>query len=158
MPILLLLLLWIMAEIAGFAEMGRLVGAGGVLMLILLSGALGALLLRIQGAAMLPILRASMARGGAPERALFNSLFLGLAGILLILPGFVSDIAALLLLAFKLPALVSGAYRMGPRAKGPTPYRRIFINGVEIDPATGKPAQSEVIDVEFREIPPGGRD
>ena len=98
MPILLAILLIPLVEIAIFIKVGQAVGLLDTLLLLLAAGIAGAVLLRLQGWATLLRLRQRLAAGEAPVRELFDAACLALAGVLLILPGFLSDLAALLLL------------------------------------------------------------
>lgn len=85
-------------EIAGFVIVGKAVGVLGTLGLVLLSGLVGILVLRAKGM-MLPFqLRAAVERGELPGRSIADAMLVALAGVLLIVPGFVTDIVALLLL------------------------------------------------------------
>lgn len=107
MPILLSILLIPLVEIAIFIKVGQAVGVLNTLLLLIAAGIGGALLLRLQGWATLIRLRQRLATGEAPVRELFDAACLALAGVLLILPGFLSDLLALLLL---IPPVRSLAY------------------------------------------------
>jgi len=88
-----------LVEVAGFVLVGRALGLWPTLALTVLSAVLGLLLVRAQGAGVLRRAMAALERGEPPVRELFDGLLLGLAGALLVLPGFVSDAAGLVLLA-----------------------------------------------------------
>ena len=85
-------------EIAGFVIVGREVGALATVGLVLASGIAGVLLLRHQGFGVMARVRAEMAGGGDPSRQLAHGAMIVLAAILLIIPGFITDILAILLL------------------------------------------------------------
>jgi len=93
----LLLLAWPLAEIAGFIAVGRQVGVLTTIGLILLSGVVGSILLRVQGFGVLRRIQAELDAGRDPGRELANGAMILLAGILLLFPGFISDIFGLLL-------------------------------------------------------------
>jgi UPF0716 protein FxsA len=93
-----LLLLWPLAEIAGFVLMGHLVGLWGTLGLVIGTAVLGALLLRMQGMHLLRQLSSMGRQRQMPGRELVNGGMLVVAAILLLLPGFLTDILGLLLL------------------------------------------------------------
>ena len=93
-----LLLVWPLAEIAGFVLMGHLVGLWGTLGLVIGSAVIGALLLRMQGMHLLRQLSAMGRQGQMPGRELVNGGMMVVAAILLLLPGFLTDILGLLLL------------------------------------------------------------
>jgi UPF0716 protein FxsA len=93
-----LLLLWPLAEIAGFVLMGHLVGLWGTLGLVIGSVVLGAFLLRMQGMHLLRQLSAMGRQGQMPGRELVSGGMMVVAAILLLVPGFLTDILGLLLL------------------------------------------------------------
>ncbi len=94
-PIFLLALPFL--EIAGFVIVGRQVGVLYTLALIIAAGALGAILLRIQGLGVMTRVRHELDAGGDPSRELAHGAMILLAGILLLIPGFLTDIIGLLL-------------------------------------------------------------
>ncbi len=84
-------------EIAAFIVVGSEIGVLATLGLILASAVLGVVLVRIQGLGTIERIRAVLDRGGSPGRELVHAVMIVVAGILLIIPGFVSDIVGLLL-------------------------------------------------------------
>ena len=84
-------------EIAGFVIVGREVGALATVGLVVASGIAGVLLLRHQGFGVMARVRAEMAGGGDPSRQLAHGAMIVVAAILLIIPGFITDIIGLLL-------------------------------------------------------------
>jgi len=95
LPILLIALP--LVEIAGFALVGSLVGVLPTVALVIITSILGAALLRIQGFGALTRIRATMEAGGAPGRDVVHGLMIALAGLLLVIPGFFTDLLGLLL-------------------------------------------------------------
>ncbi len=85
-------------EIAGFVVVGRQIGALATVGLVLASSIAGAMLLRHQGLGVMTRVRAEMAAGRDPSRELAHGVMIVLAAILLIIPGFITDIFAILLL------------------------------------------------------------
>ena len=85
-------------EIALFIVVGRAIGLLPTLALVVLAAFAGILLLRRQGLDVVNRLRSNMSAGTIPGRTMFDTMLIGLAGILLIIPGFFGDIVALLLL------------------------------------------------------------
>ncbi|WP_140537950.1 FxsA family protein [Mesorhizobium sp. B1-1-8] len=85
-------------EIAGFVIVGREVGALATVGLVILSTVAGSLLLRHQGFGVMARVRAEMDAGRDPSRELAHGAMIVLAAILLIIPGFITDIFAILLL------------------------------------------------------------
>ncbi|MER9300640.1 membrane protein FxsA [Mesorhizobium sp. M0621] len=84
-------------EIAGFVVVGRQVGALATVGLVLASSIAGALLLRHQGFGVMTRIRAEMDAGRDPSGQLAHGAMIVLAAILLIIPGFITDIIGLLL-------------------------------------------------------------
>ena len=98
MPLLPLALIALpLIEIAGFAFVGGLIGVLPTLALVVATTLLGAALLRIQGIGALGRIRQTLEAGGAPGRELVHGLMIALAGLLLVIPGFFTDILGLLL-------------------------------------------------------------
>jgi UPF0716 protein FxsA len=97
LPILPVILLLPFAEIAGFVIVGREVGVLPTLGLVVLSSIVGFALLRIQGLDILGRIRREMERGNVPGREMTHGVMILLAGFLLMLPGFITDIFGLLL-------------------------------------------------------------
>lgn len=85
-------------EIALFIVVGRAIGVLPTLALVLLAAIAGALLLRQQGLGVLSRMRSSVSAATVPGEAVFDTMALGLAAVLLVLPGFLTDILALALL------------------------------------------------------------
>ncbi len=86
-----------LAEIATFVFVGREVGIGTTLLLVLLSGVVGAVLLRVQGLGVLRRIRDTTGRGVDPGRELVHGVMIVFAAFLLIIPGFLTDVLGLLL-------------------------------------------------------------
>lgn len=97
-PISLLLVLLVLAEIAMFIVVGDALGVGPTLALSFLAIAAGLLLVRRQGIAMLQHVRAALATGRGPAGPLGEPVLLAFAGLLLVVPGFLTDAIALTLL------------------------------------------------------------
>ncbi|KQY25895.1 FxsA family protein [Rhizobium sp. Root482] len=103
------LLMMPLAEIAGFIVVGRQLGVGATLLLVLASAVAGALLLRIQGFGALRKIQEASQAGTDPGRQLVHGLMIVVAAFLLILPGFISDIVGLLLFV---PTIRDVAWRL----------------------------------------------
>ncbi|MER8809388.1 membrane protein FxsA [Mesorhizobium australicum] len=84
-------------EIAGFVVVGREVGALATVGLVLASSFGGVLLLRHQGFGVMTRIRTEMAAGRDPSGQLAHGAMIVVAAILLIIPGFITDIVGLLL-------------------------------------------------------------
>lgn len=85
-------------EIALFIAIGQAIGLLPTLLGIVLTGIIGAMVLRWQGVATLRELQARLERGEMPARQMGDAMLIGLAGLLLLLPGYFTDLLGLLLL------------------------------------------------------------
>jgi UPF0716 protein FxsA len=96
--VLLTVLLLPLIEIALFVAVGQAIGLLPTLLGVILTGVIGALVLRWQGTAALRELQARLQRGEMPARAMGDTMLIGLGGLLLLLPGYFTDLVGLLLL------------------------------------------------------------
>jgi UPF0716 protein FxsA len=99
MPIVLLLILWPLLELFVAFEVSRLIGVAYTVLLILLSWPIGVWAVRSQGRAVWQRLLDAIAIGRPPGREVLDGALVLLGGVLLILPGFISDVFGSLLLA-----------------------------------------------------------
>lgn len=117
MPLfVILLLLFIglpMVEIYVLIQVGHQIGALWTIVLLIAVAALGSALLRLQGLATLANVRAALARGELPTEAILEGLVLLVAGVLMVTPGFVTDIAGLLCLLPPLRRAIARALGAG---------------------------------------------
>ena len=91
-------LLYVFAEIAAIWAVGSAVGVLGTLGLLLAGAFLGSWLARREGGKAMRAF-ASAARSGRPaEKELTDGMLVGLGGVLILVPGFVSDVLGLLLI------------------------------------------------------------
>jgi UPF0716 protein FxsA len=98
-PLIILALLALpFIEIAVFIKVGELIGVWPTVALALLGSGAGVIVVRAAGFAMLGRARVAVARNEPPVDELLDGLCILLAGILLIVPGFVTDVLGLLLL------------------------------------------------------------
>lgn len=93
----LFLLLLPLAEIGTFIWVGGRIGVGWTLLLVVASVVVGLALLKRQTLSTLQRARAEARAGRVPEREIVHGALIALAGVLLVIPGFLSDIAGLLL-------------------------------------------------------------
>jgi UPF0716 protein FxsA len=98
MPFLFLALVAVpIIEIALFIEIGGIIGTWATIGAIVLTAAAGAVLLRAQGGGLLARARTTLGRGEMPVEEVIHGLFLLIAGVLLMTPGFFTDALGLLL-------------------------------------------------------------
>ncbi len=127
-------------EIAVFVIVGSHIGVLATVGLVIASSILGGVLLRIQGFGILARLRQSMDRGGEPGRELVHGFMVMLAGLLLFLPGFVTDVIGLILF---IPPVRDMAWRFLKRR-----ITVVDVGGFRRGPRTGRTIELE--DDEFR--------
>jgi|SRR5690606_15100209 UPF0716 protein FxsA len=87
-----------LAEIAFFVLIGNAIGLWPTLAGVLLTAVAGALVLRWQGLSLISDIRSSMGAGRLPTRSLADAMMVAIAGLLLLLPGYFSDLLGILLL------------------------------------------------------------
>jgi UPF0716 protein FxsA len=126
-----------LAEILILIVVADQIGIGWTLLALAVSALAGVIVIRVLGAASLAELRAALARREPPAGALVRGACVLLAGMLLILPGFLSDVVALLLLLPPTRAALVG-----------TLWRR------RRDAGARRKDGAMVIDGEYREVPP----
>ena len=85
-------------EIALFIVVGRAIGVLPTLGLVIAAIIVGGFVLRQQGLGVLNRMRTNMQTGTLPGQTLFDGMLLALAAVLLIIPGFLGDVVAILLL------------------------------------------------------------
>jgi UPF0716 protein FxsA len=86
-------------EIALLIEVGDRIGGWPTIGLVILTAAIGATLVRMQGVATLFQARRKLDMGQIPGQEMVEGLMLAIAGVLLVTPGFVTDAFGLLLVA-----------------------------------------------------------
>lgn len=134
------LIAWPVLEIYVFLQVGEAIGWINTILLFLGAGVVGVWLLRAEGVSLLLRARSQMQNGVAPVNEAFDALCLVAAGALLLLPGFLSDVMALLL--FLPPTRVALKRLIARHAIVQTAYSR------------GPVAQDVVIEGEFEEVAP----
>jgi UPF0716 protein FxsA len=133
-------------EVEVLVEVASRIGWSSVFGILVVAALAGVTVVKTQGREAPQRIRETMRRGQFPAQEIFDGLCLAFAGILLILPGFVSDAAAALLFV---PAV-----RRFLQARLAARFRVSRPSG----PRSGRPT---VIDVEAREVdpePPPGPD
>ncbi len=96
-PFSLLFLALPLIEIAVFVIVGKEIGVLPTVSLVVLSGIAGGILLRIQGLGILARIRHQIEAGQNPGRELAHGVMIVVAGMLLLIPGFVTDVLGILL-------------------------------------------------------------
>ncbi|NTE87551.1 FxsA family protein [Agrobacterium rubi] len=128
-------------EIAGFIVVGKALGVWLTLALILLTSFLGLVILRSGGLGMIRDLQNASRTGGEPAKAIVSGGMRVIAGILLFLPGFITDTIGLLLLIPSFRSLIWTSF--GPRIVVASSFKsRGFRAGPQGEPS------SKVIDLD----------
>ncbi len=97
-----------LVEIWLLIKVGGLIGAPMTIFFVVLTAVIGAALVRAQGISMISRIRGQLQQGELPAVAMFEGLFLLIAGALLLTPGFFTDTIGFLCL---LPPLRRGLIR-----------------------------------------------
>lgn len=140
MPAFAFLLLWPLIEIALFVLIGGAIGVWWTLLVVVGTGFVGVVLLRRLGLGSAERLRGQMQQMRDPVGTVGDGVLKALAGLLLILPGFLTDFLGALLLLPPLRAALVGALA-----------RRVTVASMQSD----RPARRSdgiVIDGEFVEV------
>ena len=85
-------------EIYLLIEIGSIFGVLTAITLVILTGSLGAFMARMQGLQTLFRIQGSLREGRMPSRELLDALLIVIAGLVLLTPGFLTDLAGFLLL------------------------------------------------------------
>ena len=95
-------------EIACFILIGNAIGLWPTLAGVLITALIGSILIRMQGIALIREIRETVGQGRLPTRALGDAMMVGIAGALLLAPGYFTDLIGILLL---IPAIRTVVYR-----------------------------------------------
>ena len=98
-------------ELVVLIKVGGVIGAWNTVLIILLTGILGAYLARLQGFIVLRRIQDQLARGRLPDAELLDGLMILIGGIVLLTPGFITDIFGFVLLIPWTRNLIKGMIR-----------------------------------------------
>ena len=107
-----------LVELAILVYLGTIIGALYTVLIVVLTGILGAILTRSQGLAILSRIRINVQRGILPANELFDGALILIGGLLLLTPGIITDI-------FGLSVLVPQTRRIIHKLIRSLIYRRI---------------------------------
>ncbi|MCJ8010184.1 FxsA family protein [Paenibacillus sp. KQZ6P-2] len=79
-------------EIYGFSLVASWIGGGNTFLLTIVTSAIGMVMMRFEGRKVLEDSRARMNSGEIPGRSMVDGLCVFIGGMLLVIPGFVTDI------------------------------------------------------------------
>jgi len=113
MPILLVLFIAVpVIEIALFVAIGERLGIVTTLVIVVATALIGSVLVSRQGSGALSNIQTAIARGEMPGKELAHGAMILVAAVLLITPGFLTDVVGFLLLV---PAVREAIRRIGER-------------------------------------------
>ncbi|MDR9808555.1 FxsA family protein [Rhizobium hidalgonense] len=138
------ILLLPLAEIAGFVIVGRAIGLWLTLALVMLGFVLGMILLRRQGIGILRRMSSEGRNGVMPGRELLQPAMNVIASLLLIIPGFITDVIAILIL---IPPVRDFVWRWVAKRFVTVHTRGGFSTGPQPDFRDRKP-NSKVVDLD----------
>lgn len=135
-----------LAEIAGFVLLGGLIGLPATMAVVIGTALLGASLFRLQGVETWRRAEEAMKRGEPPVAEMFAGVLLFVAAVLLILPGFLTDAAGLLLLV---PPLRMAVARLAAARFARNAHIHVHMSGMGPRPPQG---DGPIIEGEAEEI------
>ncbi|WP_413730279.1 MULTISPECIES: FxsA family protein [unclassified Shewanella] len=101
MPFLIMLIIFVLipvVELSVLIRVGEVLGSWNTVALVILTAVVGVSLVRSQGVSTLMSVQKKLAVGEAPGQEIVEGMMLAMAGILLLIPGFVTDLIGLILL------------------------------------------------------------
>lgn len=150
------LLLTFVLEVAVLILVGRLIGVGWTILLLLATSVLGAWLVRREGRRTWRALGEATRKGQMPSREIADAVLVLVGGVLLLVPGFVTDVLGLLaVLPFTRPLgriglevlIARRIIAVVPGASGPSPQPgQARVNRTE--DTSGEIVEGEIIDDE----------
>lgn len=99
MPALLLLILWPIAELFVAIKVGEAIGVLLTVILLVIGWPVGMWLTKTEGRGAFRRLQAAVGEGRPPGREVIDGALILIGGVMLIIPGFITDAFGLLLLA-----------------------------------------------------------
>ena len=120
-------------EIVLFVEIGSIIGSVNTISIIILSAFIGVYLIKTHAPTYLAEIRNKLIQGIRPDKEIFSGIITFISGVLFLIPGFLTDFVALLLLF--------------------SPIKNILIRKYSFKPNYSRKQQNRksVIDVEHRE-------
>lgn len=134
-------------EIALFIQVGGWLGLWPTLGIVILTALAGTLLLRTQGVQTLGRLQSSVSEGKNPMDPIAHGALILIAAVLLLTPGFFTDITGLSLLipTVRKYLIKSGANKFATKGF-------VFASGQQAGPPPNHPANADTVDGEFEVV------
>lgn len=146
MPVLLILLAATIIELAVLVAVGHAIGVLATIGLLILASLIGAALLRREGTRTLAAFIEALRTRKPPHQELLDGILIAAAGVLIVLPGFVSDILGVLLLLPPTRGLVRRRILRSAALHMPRPHVPGAVVEGEVvgDPATPRSPSGEL--------------
>ncbi|HYT10898.1 MAG TPA: FxsA family protein [Mycobacteriales bacterium] len=155
MPVLLGLVALLAVEVATVALVSSWIGLGWTLLLLLLTSLVGGWLVRREGGRAWRAFSAAVAEGRPPGREALDGVLILLGGLLVLLPGFVSDVLGLLCLLPPTRRLLGRALVAWALSRGRSTVLRVrSTRGAAVPPYPRGPSGEVVIEGEIEAPPP----
>lgn len=138
-----------LVELYLLVALGRVLGPAPTIVLVLVTGALGAWFARLEGARVIRRWQEAMARQQLPKDGVIDGFLIFIGGVMLITPGILTDIAGLSMVMPPTRRLIAGfvrrwferqiasgrvqVYATGYNAGGPRPPGVIDIDGEVVE-------------------------
>lgn len=148
MPLVILLILFLglpVLELYVLIEVGSELGGWQTIGLVLLTAAIGLVLVRIQGLSIMARAQDSLAANQAPVREVVDGVFVVIAGVMLVVPGFITDAFGFLLL---IPPVRRGIGTLIFLAARRSPHVRTWST------SRGPAESPDIVDGEFEDVSP----
>ncbi|MGH3492060.1 MAG: FxsA family protein [Sciscionella sp.] len=112
-------LLYVIIEIAAVVAVASTIGLGWALLLLVAGALVGSWLARREGGKAMRAMLSSARSGASPHAELTDGMLIGLGGVLILLPGFVSDLLGFALLVPPLRGIVRRRWVAGLERRAP---------------------------------------
>lgn len=121
-------------------EVGGAIGALTTILVIIATAALGGWLMKYQGIQLMRQTQRQLAQGQLPQRAALEGALIFIGGIILLLPGLVTDLMGLMLLipAIRVAVVRTWAQRAGQRRASQNYHYTVDTEWQSRDPVTGQ--------------------
>lgn len=126
-------------EIACFILIGNAIGLWPTLAGVLVTALIGSILIRMQGIALLREIRETIGQGRVPTRALGDAMMVGIAGALLLAPGYFTDLIGILLLIPPVRAVLYRFLASRVTVVAPAAYRQAQPGTVDLGEDSWRP-------------------
>ena len=133
-----------LVELYLLIAIGRMLGPGPTIALVLLTGALGAWFARLEGSRVIRRWQEAMARQQIPKDGVIDGFLIFIGGVMLITPGILTDVAGLSMVMPFTRRLIAKAVRPWFERQIATGRVQVYASGYNVGPR----GPETVIDVE----------